>query len=103
MDKRFNDKGEVAVIISPGFGAGWYSWNKDFPDCLFDPDIVQMILDGDDKYKIQQSAEEKWPDGYWSADKLKVRWIKPGKSVRISEYDGSESIEVADEVEWINV
>lgn len=30
MDKVIRD-GMVAVIYSPGYGAGWSSWNRDYP------------------------------------------------------------------------
>jgi hypothetical protein len=28
MEKVIRD-GKVAVLYSPGYGAGWYSWNRD--------------------------------------------------------------------------
>ena len=28
--KKVNENDEVAVLVSPGYGAGWYSWNKDY-------------------------------------------------------------------------
>ena len=42
-NKIFRD-GKVAVLISDGSGAGWYSWNTDFKDCLFCPEIVNYII-----------------------------------------------------------
>ena len=42
--KKVIENGQVAVIYSPGFGAGWYTWNQGrFPELndgtalLFDP------------------------------------------------------------------
>lgn len=57
--KYYNEKGEVAVLVSPGFGAGWYSWNKDRPELLFDKDIVAAVLE-DDRYKAEKVAVEKY-------------------------------------------
>ena len=34
--------GQVAVLYSAGFGAGWYSWN-DKKELLFHPKLVEMV------------------------------------------------------------
>lgn len=39
--------GKVAVVYSPGFGDGWYTWNMDCPELLFDPIIVQCVENND--------------------------------------------------------
>ena len=44
MNKLIVD-GKVAVLISPGFGAGWYTWNYDYPEILFDPAIVKLVME----------------------------------------------------------
>jgi len=41
MEKHIENN-QVAVLYSPGYGVGWYSWNKDYPACLFHPIIVKM-------------------------------------------------------------
>jgi hypothetical protein len=91
--KYYNDKGEVGVLVSPGYGAGWYSWNPDQPELLFDKDIVQAVLDGD-KDKVEAVAEEKYGDSIYigGASNLIVVWLKPGTLFRIDEYDGAESL-----------
>lgn len=36
--------GKVAVLYSPGFGAGWYSWNDtEHKELLFHPKLVEMV------------------------------------------------------------
>lgn len=30
MEKYYNDKSELGILISPGWGAGWSTWHKDF-------------------------------------------------------------------------
>lgn len=35
--------GKVAILISPGFGAGWYSWNTDHKELLFHSKLVEMV------------------------------------------------------------
>ena len=34
---------EVAVLISHGFGAGWYSWNSEHQELLYHPKLVEMV------------------------------------------------------------
>ena len=41
MNKLVRD-GLVAIIVSPGHGAGWYSWHG-IEELLFDPSIVTWI------------------------------------------------------------
>jgi hypothetical protein len=90
--KVYNEKGEVAVLVSPGYGAGWYSWNTDTPECLFDPDCVISVLNDASNENIVNIANSKWQDGYWyGARDLTVVWVKKGTKFRISEYDGFES------------
>ncbi len=35
MIQKLSQDGKVAVLYSPGFGAGWYTWNTDAPEILF--------------------------------------------------------------------
>jgi hypothetical protein len=93
--------GKVAVLVSPGFGAGWSTWNSD-SELLFDPTIVEMIEDGTNSETITQYCEAKYPDGYYGgAGDLKVQWLPVGTAFRIHEYDGSESVEIRDDINWI--
>lgn len=85
---------KVAVLYSPGFGAGWSTWNREHTETLcFDHEIVNAVLAGDAK-KAAEIAEQKCPGVYTGgAYKLKVEWIPKGTIFEITEYDGSESIE----------
>lgn len=102
MEKVVRD-GKVAVLVSPGFGAGWYSWNRDQgPQMLFDPTLVKLI-EQDSKYDVLVShCKEVYPTAYLGglAD-LEIRWISKGAQFRIDEYDGSEAIETNHDVDWI--
>ena len=101
MNKTIID-GRVAVLISPGFGAGWSTWNYEYPDMLFDPWIVDMVLAEATLEDIVAYATVKWPDAYLGgADGLCVEWIPEGTQFLVVEYDGSETINFRDEQEWI--
>jgi len=101
MEKVIRD-GKVAVLYSPGFGAGWSTWNYSFPECLFDPDIVEMLEKEVDANEIVQFAERKYGEEFYAggADDLRIMWLSEGTLFRINEYDGSESLETSDTIEW---
>ena len=95
MDKIKKD-GKVAVLISPGYGAGWSSWaDFDQRDTLcMDARIVKPVLDGNIKRAVE-IAKELFPDLYTGgAETLEVEWVEEGSRFEIDEYDGSESIHI---------
>jgi hypothetical protein len=99
FEKYYNKKGEVAVLYSPGYGAGWYSWNSDEPGLLFDKDIVEAVLNKDFK-KACMIAENKYDAYAGGADNLIIWWATPGDKFVINEYDGSESIKFLGNVHY---
>lgn len=100
MNKIERD-GKIAVLVSPGFGAGWSTWADDkYSEILcMDADIAQAVLDGD-KTKALEIAIAKTEDGYFGGLRdLEVQWVPKGSRFKISEYDGSEHIELLDFIE----
>jgi hypothetical protein len=99
MDKVIiNDK--VAVLYSPGYGAGWYTWNQEFPELIFSPAIVKMVIE--ERFDaLQTYIELKYPEIYKGGMMdLEIEWVPVGTEFRIGEYDGAESIELKDEAGW---
>jgi len=99
MNKLVRD-GMVAVLYSPDYGSGWYTWNPNHPELLFDPAIVQLVEE--DKFdELKTYVTLKYPNiyegGMWE---LKIAWIPEGAMFRINEYDGDESIELKDDADW---
>jgi hypothetical protein len=98
--------GKVAVLYSPGFGAGWSTWayrgEEDYRDfMLFDPTLVGMVERGASVEEIEAYVLSVHPDTYCGgADDLTIEWLPVGTSFRIHEYDGSESVEVRDNMDW---
>lgn len=94
MDKVIR-AGKVAVLYSPGYGAGWYSWNRDFPQCLFDPEIVAMV-EGGKREAISDFADHKYGGTFYSGggDQLRISWVAEGARFEIEEYDGNENVHV---------
>lgn len=100
MTKKYIKDGRVAVAYSPGYGAGWSTWesNNDLRDTMvFHPDIIKMILDGkqsqiDEDWLVEHFGSEYERVYIGDAYNLKIEWVKIGTSFRIDEYDGSESV-----------
>ena len=100
MNKVVRD-GRVAVLYSPGYGAGWFSWNTEFPELLFDPGLVDLVGQ-DDKEKILAYVNLKWPDAYTGGlEDLQIEWLPVGTEFIIDETDGAELIKIKDNVNWI--
>jgi len=95
-ERTFKD-GNTAVLVSPGFGAGWSTWSNDAREeaCVFDSRIVEKVLAGED-------VTEEWLKQIWGLDEddyigtfgvedLTVEWVPTGQRFFIEVYDGSES------------
>jgi hypothetical protein len=103
VEKYIKD-GKVAILVSYGFGAGWSTWASEYSEqVLYDPQIVEILLsDKEPKERIiVEYCEKKYPDLYLGGiDGLSVEWLPVGTAFRIHEYDGSESLEVRDDMDW---
>ena len=101
MQKVIRD-GRVAVLYSPGWGAGWYTWNQDHPECLFDPDVVSWVEQGKQDSCPDLEAKYGWEYFYdGGAHDLVIKWIPQGVQFRIDEYDGNESVILAQDEVWM--
>lgn len=106
MDKFIRDE-KVAVVVSPGFGAGWSTWalaigDKEILDfMLFDPSLVDMIERGESAETIETYVTSMHSGIYCgAADDLTIQWLPVGTAFRIHEYDGAESVEIRDDMDW---
>jgi hypothetical protein len=99
MNRVIRD-GLVAVLVSPGFGAGWSTWNTEYEELLFDPGIVELV-----EQKKWQELETyvtlKYPGIYRGGmPNLEIQWIPQGAEFVIDEYDGAESLKLKDDIIW---
>jgi len=95
------DNGKVAVLYSPGFGAGWSTWNQEVPEILFDPAIV-VFVEKDQWAELGTYVRLKYPDIYKGGmEDLAIAWVPEGMLFKVNEYDGSESIELKESDSWI--
>ena len=95
--------GKVAVLYSPGFGAGWYSWTE-VPECLFHPTIVELVEQNRQLEITNELCQELFNVEYFytgGASDLKIAWLPEGTHFDIHVYDGSESIQTFDDIKLI--
>jgi hypothetical protein len=124
MKKLIRD-GKVGVLVSPGYGAGFYTWGSPL-EAIFDPTLVEMV---EERWNMRFVWNEKKLTElrYWENPKyseltqkmidyvestyegvfsggvgdLKVEWIPEGSEFIIEEYDGSESLRLKDSTNWL--
>lgn len=112
------------ILVSPGYGAGWASWNT-YPAGLgkfvaeYQPVIDYLEAGGEFKNQshqkdlirdspilaqLEKDAKEKFGEEahlyFGGAHQLKVVEIPDGSRYRIDEYDGSESYLLQDSEDW---
>ena len=95
--------GKVAILYSPGFGAGWSTWAYDDTEqaMAMDRDLVLAFLDGGVDALVKVTAQ-KYPDNYTGgAEDVEVAWLPEGTRFEIREYDGSETLHTLDNVSWL--
>ena len=107
-DRVVRDGKEVAVLVSPGFGAGFVTWCTGVSP--MDPKLVILVLAGKRDVIAQASDDElaEWlglaDDAYLytsgSCD-LVIEYVPVGTRFRIDEYDGSESLVTLDDLSYI--
>lgn len=92
--------GKVGVLVSPGFGAGFYTWGAP-EEAIFNPTLIELV----ENEKWQEAidfVESTWNDAYsGGVSDLRVAWIPEGTRFQITEYDGSETLEILDDIDWI--
>lgn len=94
--------GKVAVLVSRGYGAGWYSWHQD-ERLLFEPRIAEMLEADADYFEIETYCKATYGDEiyYGGLYDLYIHWVPVGSQFKIGEYDGAESLVLQLDVQWI--
>jgi len=95
--------GQVAVLYSPGYGAGWSTWasTEIRQDVLFDPGAVELVEQ--EKWdELEVYIRLKYPDMFCGGLRdLQIEWLPEGTQFIVNDYDGNESIQKRDSVDWI--
>jgi hypothetical protein len=96
--RRFDDQGLVAVLISRGFGAGWSTWAHDHEreGLLFDSRLVDYVLQTSSEGLAEYAESLGYTSYTGGAQEVRVEWLEPGTRFMVDDYDGSESIRTFD-------
>jgi hypothetical protein len=93
--------GMVAVLISPGFGAGWSTWGENEDFMLFDPSLVEAAERGADENGVSEILKSFGMEPYTGGWRnIEICWIPVGTPFYVHEYDGSESIRMQNDDDW---
>lgn len=118
----YEKDGKIAILISPGFGAGWSTWDGD-PSIAYDKRVVEFWLSHKDDWQFMHDvssipfrdnpAIEEIKQFFHSIgydhcpymggfDDIVIKWVEPDTLWRINEYDGSEDLEIFSEAGFIS-
>ena len=102
MIKKVMRDGQVGVLISHGWGSGFYTWGAPL-QAIFDEKLIYLIENEKfDEVVEYVSLTYSDADVYiGGVHDLRVHWIDEGVEFFIDEYDGSESIVFKETVNWI--
>ena len=95
--------GKVAVLISPGFGAGWSTWadNEVKQMALFDRRFVYAkeagVKDIDSLVKEVIGNKYMYTGGW---EDVMIEWLPVGTAFTVEEYDGFESLRSVEDLTY---
>ena len=95
--------GKVAVLVSPGYRSPWSAWYEISPCrrlwCLYAPEVVAWVEAGKPGglSRLEELAGSAYCGGGMD---LEIQWLPIGTKFRVIEHDGSEELELADDIEW---
>lgn len=99
--KKVIRNGKVGVLISKGYGAGWYGRNTDVRQCLFSPEIIELVEQNSFDEITNEFCEKLFGVDYFyagGANSLKIYWLEEGTPFRVNEHDGAESLETSEDL-----
>jgi len=100
FQRRYDDQGLVAVLISSGFGAGWSTWSHgdEREGLLFDSRLVDYVLAQGSEGLADYAESLGYTSYTGGARDVVVEWLEQGTRFCVDEYDGSESIRTFDDL-----
>ena len=115
----YEKNGQIAVLVSHGFGAGWSTWNT--KELAYDKRVVEFWLSRKDDQKFMKAissfgdnnikketvelfATMGYSHVYFGGFRdIEIEWVNKGKPFVIQEYDGSETIVTIDNAGFITL
>lgn len=104
MIEKYEKMGKIGVLVSYGFGAGWSTWSNEYGvDLALDKRIIEKFLELCEKEIEYDQAKKEMKvflesigyNGVYigGLDGLCLEMVDKGTSIKITEYDGAESLE----------
>lgn len=105
VERYYNSDGQLAVLVSHGYGAGWSTWNGYGIDLAIDKRIVEAKLRQTYKKNVKELTAFLDSIGYHNIYTggwydILIHWVDKGTKFRIDEYDGAEYIDILDAKDW---
>ena len=112
IEYYYNDKGEIGILVSYGYGAGWSSWSEYGIKLAVDKRIIEKynenidddewrkeidsFHDNDIKTEFQNFLSSIGYDNVYlgGLKDCELVFVPQGSAVRITEYDGNENLEI---------
>ena len=103
VERYYNEKNEMGILISSGFGAGWGTWYEK-QEIAYDKRIVEKWINekpsGEEMKVFLESLGYK--DVYMGGYDSLVLWFVPkGTTFCIQEYDGAEGVFTYEDLQLI--
>ena len=96
--EKYIKEGNVAVLVSPGYGAGWSTWVREAVDeSMFDVTLVKHFLGEEvlSDVQLESYLTDKYPNSYTNGvHDCVVKWVPVGSRFVIDEYDGYEILTI---------
>lgn len=101
VEKYYNEQGELGILISHGYGAGWSTCNDG--RIAYDKRVVEKWLEKVSEYEMTSFLNNLgYKDTYMGGYKnLRLEFIPRGTMFCIHEYDGHESIETLETMDMM--
>ena len=104
--QKINKEQQMKVLYSPGYGAGWSTWNDS--KMAIDKDLIELFERGcTEDEMVDLCIKKGYTDGVTNDPPymggfgdLVVTEVPKGCTFRINEYDGSEYIDIFEEGDW---
>jgi hypothetical protein len=104
--KKVIRDGNVAVLFSPGYGAGWYTWHNQ-EELIYHPTLIEMVEQNRQSEITEElcrtlvtNFDENDYIYVGGAEDLRIEWMPVGTQFQVNEYDGNESIQKRDTTDW---
>ena len=103
IEKYYNTNGDIGIIVSGGYGAGWSTWlssHKEF--LMMDKTLVEMCIQCATEEEVAAYLQNQFGEDFYCYmggwDDCRIVNLPPNTAFKITEYDGSESLLTIDDL-----